>query len=69
MKLNFSDFGNSTTRKQISRLKEILNQIKDGEMPITSYRLMHKNARLSQDEKTLLINWMQATADSLSINN
>ena len=68
-KLNFSSFGSNTTRKQISKLKEIVNQIKDGEMPITSYRLMHKNARLSQDEKTLLINWMQATADSLSINN
>ena len=68
-KLNFSDFGSNSTRKQISKLKEILNQIKDGEMPITSYRLMHKNARLSQDEKTLLINWMQATADSLSVKN
>ena len=68
-KLNFSHFGSNTTRKQISKLKEISNQIKDGEMPITSYKLMHKSARLSQDEKALLMNWLQASTDSLSTNN
>ena len=68
-KLNFSDFGSNSTRKQISKLKEISNQIKDDEMPISSYKLMHKNARLSQNEKFLLMNWMQKTADSLSANN
>ena len=68
-KLNFSRFGSNTTRKQISKLKEISNQIKDGEMPITSYKLMHKSARLSQDEKALLMNWLQASTDSLSTNN
>ena len=68
-KLNFSDFGGNTARKQISKLKEISNQIKDDEMPITSYKLMHKSARLSQDEKALLMNWLQNKADSLSANN
>ncbi|MEO6230928.1 MAG: heme-binding domain-containing protein [Ferruginibacter sp.] len=68
-KLNFSNFGSNTSRKQISKLKEISNQIKDGEMPITSYKLMHKSARLSQNEKTLLMNWLQSTADSLSAEN
>lgn len=56
-------------RRQISKLKEILDQVKDDEMPITSYKLMHKNARLSQDEKTLLMNWLQASVDSLSASN
>jgi hypothetical protein len=68
-KLNFNDFGSYTNRRQISKLKEILNQIKDDEMPITSYKLMHKNAKLSQDEKNLLINWLQSTVDSLSAIN
>ena len=67
-KLNFSEFGSNTTRKQISKLKEISNQIKDDEMPITSYRLMHKNANLSQEEESLLMNWLQTKADSLSAN-
>lgn len=65
-KLNFSDFGSNSIRKQISKLKNISNQIKDDEMPISSYKLMHKNARLSKEETTLLITWFNAKADSLS---
>ena len=67
-KLNFSDFGSNTIRKQVSKLKEIINQVKDGEMPLSSYKLMHKNARLSQADKTLIMDWMQKKADSLSIS-
>ena len=68
-KLNFSEFGSNSTRKQISKLKEIFDQIKDDEMPLSSYKVMHKDARLSQSEKDLLMNWMNKTADSLSANN
>lgn len=68
-KLNFSDFGNNTTRKQISKLKEIANQIKDDEMPISSYKVMHKKANLTKEEKSAIIDWMNKTADSLSAGN
>ena len=67
-KLNFSDFGTYTSRRQVSRLKGIANQIKDDEMPLTSYRWMHKNARLSIDQKALMMDWINKTADSLSGN-
>ena len=43
-KLNFSGFGSNTTRRQISKLKGIANQIKDDEMPLSSYKMMHKKA-------------------------
>lgn len=65
-KLNMSEFGNLSIRKQISKLKEISNQIKDDEMPIASYKLMHADARLSKDEKDLLMKWLQTKAASLS---
>lgn len=68
-KLNFSDFGSYTSRRQISKLKGIANQIKDDEMPLSSYKWMHKNARLSKEQKNLIIDWMNKTADSLSANN
>ncbi len=68
-KLNFSDFGNNTTRKQISKLKEIANQIKDDEMPISSYKAMHKKANLTKEEKSAIMDWMNKTADSLSTGN
>jgi hypothetical protein len=68
-KLNFSDFGSYSSRRQISKLKDIANQIKDNEMPIASYKMMHPDARLLQAEKKMIMNWMNATADSLSSVN
>ena len=67
--LNFSDFGSYTNRRQVSKLKGIANQVKDDEMPIAAYKLMHKNAKLSQAEKKLLMDWANKTADSLSAEN
>jgi len=37
-------------------------------MPLTSYILIHKNARLSNEDKALLIGWAMSTKDSLSAN-
>lgn len=68
-KLNFSEFGSLSNRRQVSKLKEISNQIKDDEMPITSYKIMHKNANLTKEEKSLIKDWINKTADSLSSNN
>lgn len=68
-KLNFSDFGSNSNRKQITKLKEIANQIKDDEMPISSYKAMHKKANLTKEEKSLIMYWMNKTADSLSTGN
>lgn len=67
--LNFSVFGNYPARRQINKLKGIANQIKDGEMPIASYKMMHRSANLTKEDKVLIGNWMNKTADSLSANN
>jgi hypothetical protein len=63
--LNFSEFGNYSHRKQISKLDGIANSIGEDIMPLTSYKLMHKNARLSEVEKSLIIGWAQKTGDNL----
>lgn len=65
LKLNFSEFGNLSVRKQVSRLKGIANQVKDDEMPLLSYKWLHKEARLSQQDKDLLVAWMNKISDSL----
>lgn len=66
-KINFSEFGSLSTRRQISKLQGIENRIKDGTMPLAPYQLMHKNARFSKEEKELLIDWIQRTRDSISL--
>ncbi len=68
-KLNFSDFGSYSGRRQISKLKGIANQVKDDEMPISSYRMMHTKANLTNDEKALIMDWINKAAISRSAEN
>ena len=65
--LNFSEFGSYSSRRQLSKLNGIANSIRDDIMPLRSYKLMHKNAQLSANEKVLLVKWAQQTKDSLSV--
>jgi hypothetical protein len=66
--LNFSEFSNYSKRKQANKLEEIVKQIKSDEMPLSSYTLIHKKAILTQENKKLVINWMERTRDSISKN-
>ncbi|MEO8772264.1 MAG: heme-binding domain-containing protein [Ferruginibacter sp.] len=67
--LNFSEFGNYSILRQQNKLQAIANSIKDETMPLSSYTLLHKKAKLSQDDKTVLLSWIQTTIDSLSKPN
>ena len=67
--LNFSEFGNYSARKQLSKLTGIANSIKDDIMPLSSYKWMHKNARIDKDKKAIIINWVEQSKDSLSAKN
>jgi serine/threonine protein kinase len=63
--LNFSEFGANSKRKQRSKLKSIMSQIRDDEMPMLSYTLIHGDAKLSNSEKEQIINWVTKLRDSL----
>ena len=64
--LNFSTFGDYSQRKQGNKLEQIVKQIESDEMPLASYTLIHKNAILTQENKKVLINWIESTRDSIS---
>ena len=68
-KLNFSDFGAYSRRRQISKLRSIISQIQDDKMPLSSYTTIHKDAVLTTEDKTLIIDWSNKTKDSLSLLN
>ncbi|MEO6833087.1 MAG: heme-binding domain-containing protein [Chitinophagaceae bacterium] len=72
--LNFSEFASYPIYRRYKKFKEIQKQIKDDEMPLFSYTIPHRDAVLSAEQKTILIDWaanamkqMEATypADSL----
>lgn len=56
--LNFNDFGSYSGRKKQSKFKSILSQVKDGEMPLASYALIHRDAKLSENDKKAIEDWI-----------
>lgn len=65
-KLNFSEIGALSSRRQISKLQQVENRIKDGTMPLPAYQLMHPSARPTEEERQLLIDWIQKTRDTIA---
>ncbi len=63
--LNFNEFGSYSRRRQKSKLKSIASQIKNKDMPLSSYVQMHSDAKLSGQERTTLIEWSNMLQDSL----
>ncbi|HPZ87406.1 MAG TPA: heme-binding domain-containing protein [Flavihumibacter sp.] len=57
--LNFDAFGDYTLRRKYHKLEEIDEMIEQEDMPLTSYTLIHKNAKLSAEQKTQLIAWSE----------
>ncbi len=57
--LNFSQFATYRAKKKDHKLEEIAEQIEKNEMPLKSYTLMHTDAKLSDEERALLIDWVK----------
>ena len=60
--LNFSEFASLPEAKRAHKLEEVMEQIEKGEMPLTSYTLIHRDANLTAAEKQTLIEWARPGA-------
>lgn len=65
-KLNFSELGSLSPRRQMSKWQNVENRIKDGTMPLPMYQFMHPRARLTEAERQRLIDWVRKTMDTLA---
>lgn len=63
--LNFSEFGSYSVRRQKSKLESMANQIEKNEMPLSSYTIIHRDARFSPRSKKALLDYLNALHDSL----
>lgn len=63
--LDFNEWGDYSDRRKNSKLKSIINQIKDGEMPLESYTYIHSDAVFSADEKKEMIQFMEQLKNNL----
>lgn len=63
--LNLDEYSNRNLRYQYHKLEEITDQVKKGEMPLNSYTWIHKNAILSEAEKSALIGWANGIREEM----
>ena len=66
--LNFNEFASYRIAKQNHKLEEVIEQVKEGEMPLKSYTLIHKEADLTEAERVVLTKWCQSIMDTLKAN-
>ena len=55
--MNFNKFLSYPPKKQIKKLKEIVEVTENQEMPLDSYTLIHRDAVLSESQRKEIITW------------
>jgi hypothetical protein len=67
---NLSDFTSRSIARQNHQLEEMVEMIEEGEMPLPSYTYlgMHPEAKLTEEDKELLIHWARSIRDTMKAN-
>ena len=63
--LDFSEFAKYTPKRQHHKMEEVIDQVKEGHMPLDSYLWIHNEAKLSKEEKEKLLIWAGILADQI----
>lgn len=63
--LNFSEWESLSKMDKAKLLDEISDEVKGGAMPMPIYILMHPEAKLTMNQREMLINWSDKFAESL----
>lgn len=67
--LNFSEFSTYSPKKAHHKLEEVIEMVKEDEMPLKSYRIIHQNASLSEPQKLELSAWADGLMKEIAAAN
>jgi predicted deacetylase len=59
--LNFAEFATYPAKKADHKLDEAIEEINEGEMPISAYTFIHPDAKLSIQQREAVVAWMKTT--------
>lgn len=62
--LNFNEYGNYSLKRQRNKLKRIKEQLEENKMPLSSYTWMHREARLTGNQKARVTRWIDSTLNA-----
>jgi hypothetical protein len=65
--MNLDEYTNKRLRYQYHKMEELVDIVKESKMPLNSYTWLHKDAKLSQNEKDKLIHWANSVMDTLKV--
>jgi len=63
--LNFDEYITRRPRFQYRRMEQMIDLVKKKEMPLDSYTWTHKDAILTEEEKTRLYDWAKSVMNAL----
>ena len=56
---NLNEFATYPVSRQYDKIEEIKKQIDKGDMPLSSYTIIHRDARLTDAQKNTIITWSE----------
>ena len=68
MKWNYDKMSNMKVSKMVSKLAKISDEVNEEKMPPKKYIKKHPEKKLSPEDKKLLIDWAETTAQNLIAN-
>ena len=63
--LNLDEYTSRSLRYQYNKMGDVIEQLKEGEMPLNFYTWIHKNAKLTEEEKAKITGWAESVMDTL----
>ena len=64
--LNFSQFGKYPAKRAKKKLEAIIDETREGGMPLTSYTLIHRDAKLTDADVKALADWVRSIQQSMA---
>lgn len=66
--LNFSEFGSYPVSEQYQKFKAIIKDVETDDMPLKYYLIIHRHAKINQQQKSSIINWAKGSINQLKVN-
>jgi hypothetical protein len=63
--LNFSTWQDYDLNKMVGKLDDVASEVGEGHMPKSIYTLMHPAAKLSDEQRQLIVAWTETAMDEL----
>ena len=65
--INFNEFSSYSARRQYKKMEEVIEQVKEDEMPLSSYTIIHRDAKLNPEQKLALTTWAEAIRKDMEL--